>query len=118
WWQCAEMVKRLFQCSLVVPFQIMVGEETDIVYAILVTVVAMMSQGYLHPYLSDRDDLLAIGSLCNEFMILFTVLVTTYIPSMSQKNSAIGGTLAGMQCAFAGVFGAIAGYFINRAIQR
>mmetsp|Transcript_14642 Transcript_14642/g.48056 ORF Transcript_14642/g.48056 Transcript_14642/m.48056 type:complete len:432 (-) Transcript_14642:107-1402(-) len=72
WWQCYEMLRRLFQTSVVIVINI-ISPGLDVPFALLVAVLALAIHAYNRPYIEDDPDFLQFVVLSNQFCINFSL---------------------------------------------
>ena len=93
-WGTVEILRKLFQTSFVVLVRI-VDKRFDLLYTLLVIVMAITFQGHFSPFVDDLDDRLSIMFLVNEFLLLLSLVGITYVKGWDDRQN--GAVLIAMQ---------------------
>ncbi|KAK3248779.1 hypothetical protein CYMTET_41756 [Cymbomonas tetramitiformis] len=69
WWQTVEIIRRLLQTGIVVLVRMIAGENAALVFAVLISVLALSLHQRYSPYKEDSMDDLALCILLNQFIV-------------------------------------------------
>eukprot|EP00854_Cymbomonas_tetramitiformis_P000493 gene493-885_t len=92
-WPCVDIFRRMMQTSAIVLLQ-MWDSDLDIVFALLVSFTALLTEAHLRPFKKDFDDYVSLALLFNAHFVLLCMLVVENVESVS--GSAIGWMLSAM----------------------
>jgi hypothetical protein len=89
YWASYETLRRLALTSLVVVVQI-IDTDFAVLYTMLVAFASVIVQAYYRPFKEDKDDLLTVFFMVNEFLLAVTMLCEQH------WNGWSGGSFSGM----------------------
>ncbi|KAK3276953.1 hypothetical protein CYMTET_15009, partial [Cymbomonas tetramitiformis] len=75
YWQTVEIIRRLLQTGIVVLVGMMAGENAALVFAVLVSVFALLLHQRYSPFKDDSMDDLALCILVNQFIVQMMLVV-------------------------------------------
>jgi hypothetical protein len=89
YWASYETLRRLALTSLVVVVKI-IDTDFSVLYTVLVSFMGVAVQAFFTPFKDDRDDLLSLFFLVNEFLLALTMLCEQHWQGWT------GGSVAGI----------------------
>ncbi|KAK3244866.1 hypothetical protein CYMTET_45542 [Cymbomonas tetramitiformis] len=109
YWMGYEILMKLAQTSMVILVQMVTEENYDLVYAMMITLVAIMVHTFVQPYKSNLVNFFQMMALATQMLTLLGYITEKFISDGDLESSVTGIILISAQV----VFSALLCYYIS-----